>query len=225
LGAKKKAAARGEGKARAGGGRGRDGEAFALLVRDCWPGLVRAARRVVGDAHLAQDCAQEALVRAWRQLRTFDDSRPVRPWLTRIARNIAIDRLRHDAARCEVELVTPEEHSGHATVGEGSAAEVWSVGREDLQARAAPEPSERLWRAAMRLRETERTVFALRHARGLSLVEIAAECGVSLALAKTRLHRARLHLTQILEEDEAGEPTADQGDDGLHSEAKNGCGR
>ena len=61
--------------------------------------VLAAARRVVGDRRLAEDVAQETWLRAWRRAHTLDPRLPIEPWLFRIARNTAIDALRHAGRR------------------------------------------------------------------------------------------------------------------------------
>jgi RNA polymerase sigma-70 factor (ECF subfamily) len=77
-------------------------EALAELFKTTWPGAYRAAFLIVQDHSAAEDVAQEALVAAIRNLRSFDRRRPLRPWLHRIVVNRAIDWARVRKLRAEV---------------------------------------------------------------------------------------------------------------------------
>src|SRR3954462_9080414 len=62
--------------------------------------LIARARRVLGDPALAEEAAQEALVRAWRSCASFDPSGgPVRAWLLTIVHHVAVDLARARARR------------------------------------------------------------------------------------------------------------------------------
>lgn len=88
---------------------GDDGEAFGHLYRRFYPRLVRLIVRKTGDRSLAEDVAQEALLRALDKLDTFDRSRPLWPWLKVIATNLAVDAGRKRSREVEWE---PEEAAG-----------------------------------------------------------------------------------------------------------------
>ena len=68
----------------------------AELVEACLPALRTYARRLTGDAHMADDCVQDACVRALGAFAGYDPARPFRPWMFRILRNEWLQRLRRD---------------------------------------------------------------------------------------------------------------------------------
>src|SRR3954454_18450309 len=70
-----------------------DREAFRLLVERESASVVRAAHRILGDLHEAEDVAQEAFVTAYRSLASWRADGPFGAWLTRIAVRIALRRL------------------------------------------------------------------------------------------------------------------------------------
>ncbi len=88
-------------------------EAFAELYRRYYPRLVRLCTRRTGDAHLAEDIAQETLVRALRYLSGFDTSRPMWPWLKTIASRIAYQATQKTAGeRCsDLDQEDPEAYA------------------------------------------------------------------------------------------------------------------
>ena len=97
--------------------------AFLETISQLRPQLHRYCSRMTGSITDGEDVVQEALFRAYRSLNTYDDSRPVAPWLFRIAHNQCIDFLRRrgvqaeaDTAAAELDFVAPHELSG-ARVG------------------------------------------------------------------------------------------------------------
>lgn len=71
-----------------------DEAAWETLVRRHQDAVFRLAYLVCGSADDAEDVAQEAFIRAYESLDRFDASRPIRPWLLQIARNLAYNRQR-----------------------------------------------------------------------------------------------------------------------------------
>ena len=101
--------------------------AFLETVRDLRPKLHRYCARMTGSSLDGEDVVQDALFQAYRKLDTFDDSRPVGPWLFRIAHNQCIDFLRRREVRrrAEAEVAVPDVvHAAEATgPGVGRAIE------------------------------------------------------------------------------------------------------
>src|SRR5437879_8648602 len=71
---------------------------FMDLVAEVRPELHRYCSRMTGSIFDGEDVVQDALLEAYRKLDHFDDSRPLSPWLFRIAHNRCIDLLRHRGA-------------------------------------------------------------------------------------------------------------------------------
>src|SRR5438874_13024697 len=97
--------------------------AFLETISQIRPQLHRYCARMTGSITDGEDVVQDALFRAYRSLDTFDDSRPLTPWLFRIAHNQCIDFLRRrgvqeeaEAAAAEPDFVEPVGLSG-PTVG------------------------------------------------------------------------------------------------------------
>ena len=81
--------------------------AFLETIANLRPSLHRYCSRMTGSALDGEDVVQEALFQAYRMLDRFDDSRPLSPWLFRIAHNRCIDFLRSREVRREAERVEP----------------------------------------------------------------------------------------------------------------------
>ena len=77
--------------------------AFLETISTLRPSLHRYCARMTGSVMDGEDVVQEALIEAYRKLDTFDESRPLKPWLFRIAHNRCIDFLRHREVRDEAE--------------------------------------------------------------------------------------------------------------------------
>lgn len=90
-------------------------EAFEALYRRFYPRLVGAVRPAVGEQCLAEDVAQEALLKARDRLASFDISRPFWPWLKTIAIHLAIDHRRRTSREVLVESDLAAECEGSTT--------------------------------------------------------------------------------------------------------------
>jgi RNA polymerase sigma-70 factor (ECF subfamily) len=101
--------------------------AFLETVSTLRPSLHRYYARMTGSVMDGEDVVQEALIEAYRKLDKYDESRPLKPWLFRIAHNRCIDFLRHRGVRDEAEaaVAVPEAVSPvePATLGIGKAVE------------------------------------------------------------------------------------------------------
>jgi RNA polymerase sigma-70 factor (ECF subfamily) len=77
--------------------------AFLETISNLRPSLHRYCSRMTGSVVDGEDVVQEALFQAYRKLDTFDDARPLAPWLFRIAHNRCVDFLRRRGVREELE--------------------------------------------------------------------------------------------------------------------------
>lgn len=77
--------------------------AFLETVSTLRPSLHRFCARMTGSIMDGEDVVQEALIEAYRKLDQYDESRPLKPWLFRIAHNRSIDFLRRKGVRDEAE--------------------------------------------------------------------------------------------------------------------------
>src|SRR5215469_12108613 len=84
--------------------------AFLGTVSNLRPSLHRYCARMTGSVMDGEDIVQEALFQAYRKLDSFDDSRPLKPWLFQIAHNRAIDFIRRREVRqqAETEAMAPD---------------------------------------------------------------------------------------------------------------------
>ncbi len=167
-----------------------------MLVDRYHTRATRAAYLVVRDRALAEDVAQEAFVKAFTRLDTFDPAYKFSSWLFKIANNVAIDHLR----KRHVDTISMDG-SPHAT----SAAEVEATSfdvsvaqetpLEELESRVLGTAIER---AIAKLRPEYRSCIMLRHVEGRSYEEIAATLGVKIGTIRSRIHRGRSQLRAAL---------------------------
>lgn len=160
-----------------------DQAAFGQVVRAHQRRVYATALRIVRSHAVADDVAQEAFVRAWRSLESFDLSRPFGPWVCRIAANLALNHVRSPRAR-EQELPARQEP---APCADGPLGQL-------LDAEAA----RALDAAVAELPVEQRAVFVLRAVEELSYVEIAAALGIPTGTVMSRLSRARERLVRAL---------------------------
>ncbi|RDC68039.1 RNA polymerase sigma factor [Rhodovulum sp. 12E13] len=178
------------------------GEAHAAraLLERLGPRVLALATRMLGDRAEAEDVTQEAMLRLWRQApRWRDGEAKVSTWLTRVALNLATDRLRR---RRGVPLDT--------AFGEGAEP---ADGRPGVEAglRAA-ERAAALRTALAELPERQAQAVALRHLEGLSNPEIAAVMALSVEAVESLTARGRRALAARLGE-RRGALTLEDGDD------------
>jgi len=161
---------------------------FEILMRRHNERVYRAARAILKDESEAEDVMQQAYVNAYAHLRQFNGRAQFATWLTRIAINEALARVRRirqhecvDESTVEMESsmnrVAPADPERQAVAGELRAV---------------------LESAIDRLADGAREVFVLREVEGMSTAEVAAALDVSEDVVKTRLSRARAAIRRDL---------------------------
>jgi RNA polymerase sigma-70 factor (ECF subfamily) len=166
-----------------------DGAAWEDIVRRQLPAVFRLAYLILGDPDEAEDAAQETFIRAFRALDRFDPVRPLRPWLLRIARNLARNQ-RRSAGRyfgALQRLVASDPEVARASTDR----------RDPLDPRG--QAADTLWRAIRRLPGIDQEVLYLRYFLELTEAETAAVCGLPRGTVKSRTHRALAKLREIVE--------------------------
>lgn len=167
-------------------------EAFRELVVRFERPVYSLIARMVQDPAMAEDLAQEAFVKAYRSLRSYDASRKLSSWLFKIAHNTAIDYLRKSVLDV-VSLEAPLEEEGRG----GLAAVLADPSVENPAAAVERRDMARfLERAIGRLRPEYREAVVLFYLEGASYQEICEVTGLPLGTVKTNLHRARKELAQ-----------------------------
>ena len=172
-----------------------DQDAFEQLVLDNQNKVYSLALRLVNDREEAADLSQEAFVKAWQGLSSFQGESSFATWLYRLTTKLCIDWLRKQKRREGVEpaVSLDDEESGWAE----------PVDR-DSDPHLLLEKSERgkaLARGLEKLPDWQRRALVLRELSGLSYQEIGDALDIDLGTVKSRIARARLNLRKILLED------------------------
>jgi RNA polymerase sigma-70 factor (ECF subfamily) len=142
----------------------------------------RTSYRLTGDEMLAQECTQEAFIRAFARLDRFRGDAALGTWLTRIAVTVSLNAIRRRKRRSDREFGLDEAAELHAA--EPAGLDV------DLRERVA--------RAIDSLPEIYRTTVVLHDVEGYTHAEIASQLGVPEGTCKTRLFVARRKLREML---------------------------
>ena len=160
-----------------------DHEAWLVLVTRYQEAVFRMAYLLLGNADDAQDVAQETFLRAFRHLARFDSTRPLRPWLLQITKNLARNRRR------SVQRYLAAWQRWWQNDGQHELAKTNPV--------AAPAERELIWQAVQRLAVSDQEIIYLRYFLEMSVSETAATLGIAEGTVKSRLSRALARL-QIL---------------------------
>jgi RNA polymerase sigma-70 factor, ECF subfamily len=167
--------------------------AFEELVRGHGGRLLSVARRFLGSSEDAQDAVQEAFIRAFKAIHTFEERAQLHTWLHRILVNTALMKLRERRRKPEQsidELLPTFAADGHQTV----ESREWSDALFERKETAG------IVRAAIaRLPESYRVVLVLRDIEERDTAETARILGTTTTVVKVRLHRARQALRTLLD--------------------------
>jgi RNA polymerase sigma-70 factor (ECF subfamily) len=150
--------------------------AFLETITQVRPRLHRYCARMLGSVMDGEDLVQEALFQAYRKLEMFDDSRPLTPWLFRIAHNLCIDALRRRGVRDDAE---------HRAVVDESIDPIEPAGRAVTRA---------IEYLVLTLPPKERACVLLKDVLDYSLEEIAELVDSSVGGVKAALNRGRRKL-------------------------------
>ena len=176
--------------------RNRDGAAARLIMQRHNRRLFRVARGVLHDDAEAEDVVQETYARAFTHLDGFRGEAQLSTWLTRIALNEALGRLRRRRRTLGLDDIDAATDHGEARVIYLPSA------RQDGNPEAAAARADvrrLLERAVDQLPEHFRLVFMLRDIEEMSVEETASHLGLRTETVKTRLHRARRLLRKTLD--------------------------
>lgn len=144
------------------------------------------ALRMLGDRDAALDVTSAVFLKAYRAFDRFDQARPARPWLLRIAVNECVSAGR---ARSRARLRTAPEDAALELPGHDGHPEGEAVAKEER---------ERVRRAVAALPDLYRVPVVLRYFSGLSLDEVASVTGRSASTVGVQLLRARALLRATL---------------------------
>jgi RNA polymerase sigma-70 factor (ECF subfamily) len=170
-----------------------DNNAFGELVSQYERKIYRLAKNITQNDEDAEDVLQDAFLKAYEHLGTFQGNSKFYTWIVRIAVNEALMRLRKRKGDRSVPLDEPID-TGEEMVNREVA--VWDQDPEKLYSQ---EELQRILNDAVAdLKPDFRVVFTLRDIEELSTEETADALGISIPAVKSRLLRARLALREKL---------------------------
>jgi RNA polymerase sigma-70 factor (ECF subfamily) len=170
-----------------------DDSAFEAVVRAYGGRMLSVARRLLGSEADAQDAVQDAFLRAFKAIHTFEARAQLSTWLHRIVVNTALMKLRqrrrHPSESLD-ELLPKFVSDGHQTV----ASRDWSDAQLERKETAAI-----VRQAIAQLPDQYREVLVLRDIEDRDTAEAAELLGTTPNAVKVRLHRARQALRTLLD--------------------------
>ena len=159
-----------------------DAGAFGVLARQHADRVYALTNRILVDPGAAEDAAQQALIKAWRDLPSLRDPDLFDGWLRRLVVRACYDQAGTDRRwRAQIRLLPEVEPAADPT---GALA-----ARDEME------------RAMIRLKPQQRAVLVMRFYLDLPVAEIAATLEVSVGTVSSRLHYALAELRSILEAD------------------------
>ena len=165
-----------------------DGSAFTQLMQHYQSACYGLAWRLLGDADQAADAVQDAMLHAYTAIAKHRGGQ-FRSWMLRITANASYDLLRRAQRRPSVALPDPEE--GEAELPDAGAVD--PVAASDRSAMYAA-----LDQALKLLPDDQRVAIVLCDVYGMDYGEVAASTSSALGTVKSRIHRGRLRLRQLL---------------------------
>ncbi|MEC0348321.1 RNA polymerase sigma factor SigW [Bacillus subtilis] len=169
-----------------------DQNAFADIVDIYKDKIYQICYRMLGNVHEAEDIAQEAFIRAYVNIDSFDINRKFSTWLYRIATNLTIDRIR----KKKPDYYLDAEVAG--TEGLTMYSQIAADGVLPEDAVVSLELSNTIQQKILKLPDKYRTVIVLKYIDELSLIEIGEILNIPVGTVKTRIHRGREALRKQL---------------------------
>jgi RNA polymerase sigma-70 factor (ECF subfamily) len=165
-----------------------DLEAYGEVVRAYQDSVFNVCLRILGNVQEAEDLAQEAFLRAYRNIAHYDPTRPFGPWMRVLAANLCYNHLN----KARLQRVPLEEERGLPPEDSGRGPEALLELTQEYQD---------LYGKIWQLPETQRIALELRHFQGLSYQEMADAMDLPLNTVRSHLYRARRKLAELLEEE------------------------
>ncbi len=158
--------------------------AFGYLVQRYMKRAYFTALGLTGDSQAALDLSQEAFVRAYRSIKSFQPGLPFFSWYYRILRNLALNFLRRKNIHARP----------FSEIGETKLEQMPDASDSAQKRLEKRELQEAVWQAIQELKPGEREILILREFEELSYREIAAVLQISMGTVMSRLYHARQSL-------------------------------
>lgn len=155
-------------------------EVFEHIAREIRPQLIRVAHHFFGDYDIAEDIAQETLMRLWMIRERIDMQIGIEPLAVRMAKNLCVSEWRKQKVRLNV---SQQETSNEEIITRQLET------NDDIQ---------RLRTAIMKLKPAEQRLFRMRHEMEMELSEISTVTGIGTRSISAMLSTARRKLLEML---------------------------
>lgn len=173
---------------------------YSVLVERFQQRIFASMLAVIGNRQDAEDLTQEAFLTAYRKLDHFENRSSFYTWLHRIAFHLAIDLQRRKSRTIKKHLSDDISESSLQLAGNDLAPESIAMNKE---------MATKVWAALQRLDAERKNLIVLRDIDGLDYAQIAEVLDIPIGTVRSRLHRARMELRDILH---AAGVTHSQGD-------------
>lgn len=162
----------------------RDRKAFERLYDDYSSAIYGLVLKILRDEAMAEDALQDAFVRIWQKIHTYDVSKGrLFTWMLNLARNIAIDKLRANTSR-KAELTSSLQLQHMDSRGPSTTMQTDHIGITEMVAALPPD---------------QKMVIDLIYYLGYTQAEVAEEFGIPLGTVKSRVRLAMNHLRSKIE--------------------------
>jgi RNA polymerase sigma-70 factor (ECF subfamily) len=176
----------------------RDERAFTTLVRTYERRVFALVLRMIGNRAEAEDLAQEVFVQVFKAIGSFRGESKLSTWIYRIAINLCKNRSKYLRVRHSGQEEQLEALQERAPLGDAKGANVANVERPD-EMMAGKQVERIVQTAILELEPTFRECLVLRDVEDLSYEEIGAITGLPEGTVKSRIHRARAQLKELVE--------------------------
>jgi RNA polymerase sigma-70 factor (ECF subfamily) len=179
---------------------------FEILVENYQRRIYATLLAMLGNRQDAEDITQDTFITAFRKIKQYEQRSSFYTWLHRIAFNLAIDlqrKQKRTTKKCVGDQLLETQESSESQASTPDAITI------------AKETGQLVQLAMSRLEPERRNIIALRDLQGLDYSDIAAMLDLPLGTVRSRLHRARLELKDIMESMGMGPSCANQGESGI----------
>ncbi|HEX2896564.1 MAG TPA: sigma-70 family RNA polymerase sigma factor [candidate division Zixibacteria bacterium] len=165
-----------------------DQKAYGVLIRQNQKKMFRFVYGILGNFDAAEDIVQEAFIKGWEAIRSFQPGYAFYPWISTIARNLTYNWIHREERKESLEKLQEKGYDPE------------SVDLGPFENLLEKEGSQKLYQAIQALPVEFRTVFVMRQFEQLSYEEIALFLKIPPGTVDSRLHRARKMLMEALKD-------------------------
>ena len=176
----------------------RDERAFSVFVRAYERRVFALVLRMIGNRAEAEDLAQEVFVQVFKAIGSFRGESKLSTWVFRIAVNLCKNRSKYLRVRHAGDQEQLEAIADRAELGDAKGSNVAHVERPD-EMMAGLQVEKIVEQAIMKLDPTFRECLVLRDVEEMSYEEIGAITGLPEGTVKSRIHRGRAQLKELVE--------------------------